>query len=214
MYIITDLYQIESSKTLLLENFTNNKRKWEEVEIESEKAYIKDGYYWMENTSKSRWNYYKTKSHLKKGDDFIIETKIELKDNEDVFGHFGLVWGFDKERKYLNRFTLSADGKRALIMHFEKNHYIDFHRFQTRKLPKIDMKKTIRFSIIKLGNYFHFLINKQNVYIAHESTFCADGFYVGYYIEPHLSIKSNFFEVKKLKAYKLDAEIGMKQLMK
>ena len=88
------------------------------------KSIIKDGHYRIENTSKSSWKYYKTKSHLKKGDDFIIETAIELEKKVDAFGHFGLVWGFDEERKYLNQFTLSADGKRALIMHFEKNHHI------------------------------------------------------------------------------------------
>jgi hypothetical protein len=214
MQIITDSYQLESGQSLVLENFTNNKRKWEETNIESEKAFIKDDYYWMENTSKSRWNYYKTKSHLKKGDDFVIETIIELEKKEDAFGHFGLVWGFDEERKYLNRFTLSADGKRALIMHFEKNHYVDFHRFQTRKLPKIDIKKSVRFSIIKLEDYFYFFINKVKVYTVHESVFCANGFFVGYYIEPELSMKSDFFEVKKIKAKRLEAKEGMKLLMK
>ena len=213
MNIITDIYQLESSESLLLENFTNNKRKWEEVNIETEKAFIKDGYYWMGNTSKSRWNYYKTKSHLKKGDDFIIETSIELEKKEDMFNHFGLVWGFDEERKYLNRFTLSADGKRALIMHFEKNHHIDFHRFQTRKLPKIDMNKSVHFSIIKLEDYFYFFINKVKVYTVHESVFCAEGFFVGYYIEPELSMKSDFFEVKKIKVKRLEVDEGMQGLM-
>ena len=213
MQIITDLYQIESSQTLVLEIFTNNKRKWEETNIESEKAFIKDGYYWMENTSKSRWNYYKTKSHLKKGDDFIIETAIELENKEDAFGHFGLVWGFAEERKYLNRFTLSADGKRALIMHFEKNHHVDFHRFQTRKLPKIDMNKSVRFSIIKLEDYFYFFINKVKVYTVHESVFCAKGFFVGYYIEPELAMKSDFLEVRKLKGKKVQMEDGWQRIM-
>ena len=213
MNIITDIYQLESTESLVLENFTNNKRKWEEVNIETEKAFIKDGYYWMENSSKSRWNYYKTKSHLKKGDDFIIETSIELEKKEDIFNHFGLVWGFDEERKYLNRFTLSADGKRALIMHFERNHHIDFHRFQTRKLPKIDMNKSVCFSIIKLEDYFYFFINKVKVYTVHESVFCTKGLFVGYYIEPELSMKSDFFEVKKIKAKRLEADKGMQGLM-
>ena len=213
MKVITDLYEVESCESILTETFANNTRKWEETNIESEKAFLKAGYYWMENTSKSSWNYYKTKSHLKKGDDFIIETAIELEKKEDAFGHFGLVWGFDEERKYLNRFTLSADGKRALIMHFEKNHHIDFHRFQTRKLPKIDMKKSVRFSIIKLEDYFYFFINKVKVYTLQESVFCTKAFFVGYYIEPELSMKSYFFEVKKIKVKRLEAEEGMQGLM-
>lgn len=213
MKVITDLYEVESCEAILIETFANNTRKWEEVDIESEKAMVTDGYYWMSNTSKTSWNYYKTKAPLKKGEDFIIETIIELEKKEDIFGHFGLVWGFDEDRKFLNRFTLSADGKRALFMHFEKDHHKIFHRFQNRKLPKFDLKKPIHFSIIKLGEYFHFLINAQKVYVAHESVFCANGFFVGYYIEPQLAIKCNFFGVKKIKAKTLEVENGLELLL-
>ena len=213
MQIITDLFEIESCQAIITENFSNNKQKWEEVANDSEQAKIKDGYYWMSNTSDTRWNYYKIKAPFKQNHGFIIETFIELENRQDAVGHFGLVWGFDKERKHLNRFTLSADGKRALILHFERNHYLMFHRFQNRKLPQFDMKKPVRFSIIKLDDYFHFLINKQKVYMAHESVFCSDGAFVGYYIEPHLSMKSNFFEIKKIKAHKKDVVTGLEQLM-
>ncbi len=213
MEIITDLFEVESCRAVLTETFINNKRKWEEIDIESEKAIIKDGYYWMSNTSRNRWNFYKTKTSLRKGQDFIIETIIELEKKEDVYGHFGLVWGFDEDRKYLNRFTLSADGKRALIMHYEKDHHRIFHRFQNRKLPKFNMKKSVRFTIIKLEDYFYFFINKQKIYVAHASAFCANGSFIGYYIEPQLSMKSNFFEVKKVKAHSKEVITSMQLLM-
>ena len=124
-----------------------------------------------------------------------------------------MVWGFDKNCENLNRFTLSADGQRALIMHFEKDHKNVFHRFQNRKLPKFNINKPVRFTIIKLGEYFHFLINKTNVYIAHESFFAACGNFAGYYIEPGLSIKSNYLEVKRIRAYPMEAMMGLQLLM-
>ena len=127
--------------------------------------------------------------------------------------HFGLVWGFDKNFEYLNRFTLSADGKRAIIMNFEKNHNHIIHRFHKRKLPKINMNEPVQFSIIKLNGNFYFLINKYIVYIAHESLFVNSGNYAGYYIEPRLSIKSNFFEVKKIKSKALEVTTGLQQLI-
>ena len=65
------------------------------------------------------------------------------------------------------------------------------------------------FSIIKLEDYFYFFINKEKVYTVHESVFCAKGFFVGYYIEPELAMKSDFFEVKKIKVKRLEAEEGM-----
>jgi hypothetical protein len=51
MHIFTDLYEVESCKTLFTETFNNNKRKREVVEIEIESAFVKDGYRWVKNTS-------------------------------------------------------------------------------------------------------------------------------------------------------------------
>lgn len=213
MHIITELYQVNSCQSIFQENFLNNKRKWEITDISSERSDIKEGYYYMHNKSESRWNYYKTKTSLKTGQDFVFEASIELENKEDSWGHFGLVWGFDKDHHFLNRFTLSADGRRALVMHFEKDHKKVFHRFQNRQLSAFNIKKPIHFCIIKIGDYFHFLINEETVYMAHESLFASEGSYIGYYIEPGLSIRSNHIEVKKIKARKMGVATGFNQLM-
>jgi len=213
MHIITELYQVNSCQSVLQENFSSNKRKWEITDIPSEKSEIKEGYYCMHNKSETRWNYYKTKTALKQDQEFVLEALIEIENKEDSWGHFGLVWGFDVDHQFLNRFTLSADGRRALIMHFEKDHKRVFHRFQNRKLSTFNIKKPVRFCIIKIGDYFHFLINETTVYIAHESAFAAEGSYVGYYIEPGLSIKSNYLEVKRIKARSMQVTTGFNQLM-
>ena len=118
--LITNLFEISRQQILLKEDFKNNKRKWEIVDIDTEYSSIKEAYYYMENKSSSQWNYYKTKSTIKSEDFFILDTAIELLSAEK-YGHFGLVWGFDKAREVLNRFTISADGKRAVIMQFEKD---------------------------------------------------------------------------------------------
>jgi hypothetical protein len=208
MQIITELYHVESCESIMKENFINNIREWEIVNIKSETSEIKEGFYYMQNNSETNWNYYKTKINLKKEDEFLFQADIILQNKEDTYGHFGLVWGFDESHKYLNRFTLSADGKRALIMHFEKDHKRIYHRFQNRILPNFNTNTSIRFSIIKLGHYFHFFINECKIYTAHESIFTDLGTYIGYYIEPGLSIKSNFIEVKKIKSQLLDAMTG------
>lgn len=213
MHIITELYEVDSCRSILLEKFIDNKRKWEQVAIASETAFIKDGYYHMQNHSKNRWNYYHTNTPLKSGENFVLETSIQLETKEDVFGHFGLIWGFDKERNYLNRFTISADGKRALIMHFEKDHKRIIHRYQNRKLPAIKTFNSVHLGIIKLGAYFHFSINRVNIYSAHESLFADEGSLIGYYIEPGLLIKSNYLEVKRIKARPLEVVTGLQQLM-
>jgi len=113
----------------------------------------------------------------------------------------------------LNRFTISADGKRAVIMQFEKDYKRVYHRFQTRNIPKLNFKNPVRLTVIKLGEYLYFLINKINVYMAHESQFINDGPYVGYYIEPELSIRSKYIEITKIKASPIEALTGFNQLI-
>jgi hypothetical protein len=213
MSIISELYQIDSIQSVFKETFSSNKRKWEMVQNESETAEINEGNYWMKNKSMSDWNYYKTKSSLKQNQDFILESDIELVEKEDAYGHFGLVWGFDEKLENLNRFTISADGRRALIMHFEKDHNRVFHRFHIRNTSKYHINKKIRFSLIKLGDYFHFLINKEKIYCAHVSLFCKTGNFIGFYIEPALSIKSDYIELKKMKTKKLMVANGIQQLV-
>ncbi len=211
--IITNLYEISRQQSLLKEDFKNNKRKWEIVDIDTEYSAIKEAYYYMENKSSSQWNYYKNKSTIKPEDFYTLDTEIELL-SAGKYGHFGLVWGFDKEREVINRFSLSADGTRAVIMQFEKDHRRIYHRFQTRNIPKINFKNPVRLTIIKLGEYLYFLINKINVYMAHESQFINDGPYFGYYIEPELSIRSKYIEITKIKASPIEVDTGFNQLIR
>ncbi|MEY4702706.1 MAG: hypothetical protein RIR96_603 [Bacteroidota bacterium] len=214
MPIISELFQIESIQSILKEEFKNNTRKWEQVSSESEDATIRDGYYWIKNKTKSRWNYYKTKTKLNQKQDFMIESDFELVEKDDAYGHFGLVWGFDESREFVNRFTVSANGTRTLIMHFEKDHKRTFHRFHTRNAGKINLNQKIRLSIIKIGSYYHFLVNKKKIYIAHESMFCYNGPFIGYYIEPGLFVKSDYLEVKKMKTKPLLVKNGLDQILK
>lgn len=211
MHIITELFHVERCQTKFKSDFSTNKQHWEKVNNEFEEAKIDKGFYWMKNKSSQQWHYFKTKSPVYHFDHFVFDTSIELLSKNEQ-GHFGLVWGFDKNMENLNRFCLSADGERLLIMHFQKNHETVFHRFHKRLSPKINMNQPIRFTIIKMGNYFHFLINKKNRYICHESQFNNNDQFVGYYLEPGLHIKSSYFEIKKLTANEMDVFTGLNLL--
>ncbi len=212
MLLITQLFEVDNCQSILRDDFTNNKRKWEITNKEAREAFIKDGSYWMENKSNAGWNYYKIKSPIKTTRNFIIDTKIELL-NKNQHGHFGLVWGFDKNKEMLNRFSLSADGERVIIMQFEKNHRRVYHRFHLRILRKINLNQAVRFTIIKIDSFFYFLIDESIVNISHESHFINGGPLIGYYLEPLLSIRSKYIEVKKIKATEIKAVTGLNKLI-
>lgn len=196
MEIILQQAEILHSETLFRDDFDNNLKNWETVKNDDEQAFIKDGYYWMENTSNSRWMYYKTKLPLNKKDDFLIDTEIEIL-SKNEYGHVGLVWGFGKGVEVLNRFTVSADGKRVLVMQFDKNHHREYHRFHSWNL-KPSKEGSVRLSIAKIDGYFYFLHNGNLVYSCHISHFADDGPYIGFYVEPGILIRSSYIETKRL----------------
>jgi len=68
---------------------------------------------------------------IKKGDNFIIQTEIELLSHQG-YGQFGLVWGFDKPHDVLNRFTVSVDSNRFSVCRFKKNYERKHHRFSSK----------------------------------------------------------------------------------
>lgn len=212
MHIITELFHVERCQTKLKSDFSKGKHQWEQVNNASEESKIENGFYWMKNKSPHNWHYFKTKSPVYHFENVVFDTSIEL-DSKNEHGHFGLVWGFDKNMEVLNRFSLSADGERLLIMQFQKDHEKIFHRFHKRVTPKINMNQPVRFTIIKMGNYFHFLINQKNMYICHESQFNNNDQFVGYYVEPGLHIKSSYFEIKKLTANEMDVFTGLNLLI-
>ena len=51
MHIIPEVYRIERSVSVVKEDFSNNKRKWELVDSETETAFMAKGRYTMINKS-------------------------------------------------------------------------------------------------------------------------------------------------------------------
>jgi hypothetical protein len=182
-------------KLLINENFNDNSNGWEEIEDKNEFAAIKGGQYLMENPNKSQWNYYAIHTFLKPKNDFLLESEIELVNHKSQ-GHFGIIWGFDKKFDYANRFTVSADGKRILIMFFERNHRQTLYRFQLQHEPA--QSCLFKFSIQKAGPYYRFYLNEELVNIVHEYHLPYMGDKAGFYIEPGIRIQANQFALKLL----------------
>lgn len=196
MELILQQCDVLHSETLFMDDFDNNLKGWELTRNMDEQTFMKDGYYWMENLDTRSWRYYKMKMPIKQKHDFIIDTKIEIL-SKDEYGHVGLVWGFDKELEALNRFSVSADGERFVVMHFQKDHHQVYHRFHYREHDPV--KTTlVRLSIVKISGYFYFLLNGKLVYTCHASHFADQGPYCGFYVEPGILIRSPYIEVKRL----------------
>ena len=188
--LIPQVIEVIHRQTVVNELFHPGTTPWELVHKESEQAFIKDGYYWMENTSHTDWMYYKYKIPFKRETDWLLDAELELiSPSQSSFGHYGLVWGFQEDREYLNKFTVSADGDRCLVMHFQKDHHRIMHRYQ-KKLTPAPHGQPVQLSILKAQNYYYFLVNRTMVYMCEASCFAHRGPYMGYYVEPGLFIRS------------------------
>ena len=212
MHIIPQLFRVDKIYTAVQETFNNNKRKWEIIESKNETAIIQDGSYTMKNKSDFNWHYYKARSPLKLKEDFLLETDIELI-SKDQFGHFGLVWGFDKTPHTMNKFTVSADGERSLMMSFEKDHKQVFYRNQCRGLTTLKSSPFLKISIIKMNEFYFFCINNELLNIVNASHFIINGPYMGFYLEPGIAIKSKRLEIKKLTSRKVKSVSWLEMLL-
>ena len=196
MFFAPQRFQILHRQVITDERFPPGPTRWEITQKPEEQSFIDQGYYWMENRSYRRWMYYSYKLPLKPGEDWVLHTQMELL-SSDGLGHYGLVWGYGKDLYNLNRFTVSADGERCVVMHFNKDHYVVHHRFHKRMDKPFDTEK-ITLTIMKIRNYYYFMLNKEILYISESSVFAADGPYAGYYVEPGLFVRSPCFKAERL----------------
>jgi hypothetical protein len=196
MTITPQSYRILENKMVFNKVFVPGQAAWEIVDSDSERTFVKNNHYYMENLTETQWNFYKNKMPDNIGENWLIETQIEVL-SKDQYGHFGIVWGFDERRECLNRFTVSADGERGLVAHFQKDHHRIFHRFQ-KKFSSDQTYFPVDFALLKLDNYFYFLLNKQLMYICEQSHLGDYGNYFGYYIEPGLFIRSSYMNINRL----------------
>lgn len=196
MIITPQTFQLAENKMVFNKVFVPGQSAWEMVDTDSERTFIKNNHYYMENLTESRWNYYKNKMPANIGENWMIETSIELL-SRDQYGHFGIVWGFDEEREHLNRFTVSADGERGVVMHFQKDHHRVYHRYQ-KNFSDLSTSYPVNLAVLKLDNYFYFLVERQLMYICEQSHMANYGNGFGYYIEPGLFVRSSYMTVNRL----------------
>jgi hypothetical protein len=183
---------------LLFEDaFTDNRHHWKLEDSESEFAQIQEGHFEMENLSRSIWQYHHIRLPASLPKEFQIDATIQLEQSASI-GHFGLVWGFNDRFTCLNRFSLSADFKRAVVMYFERNHSHVMHRFQSRNIPHIKPQDKIRFRIIQTDGYCFFYLQEQFIYLVHASHLADSDRNIGFYLEPYLKIRANHLSVKEL----------------
>ncbi|MEI7474829.1 MAG: hypothetical protein WCK67_08615 [bacterium] len=186
-------------ETILENHFHSNFEGWEIIDNEAEKSFVKDSYYWMENKTENRWMFYHKKMPVKMGENFIINAEIELI-NDQGYGQFGLVWGFDKIHEVVSRFTVSVDSNRFSICKFQKDHYKMFHRFTSGFSKDINSKNKQFFSIMLLDDYYYFFVNQNErpIYICHKSQMPMEGNRFGFYIEPGIIMRCDKISVKRI----------------
>lgn len=175
----------------LYEDFQANFRGWQEVDNKEEFASIDMDHYILKNRDIDRWHHFSLFPDIPEVTGLYIRTLISI-DPESHPGQFGLIWGFDPKMKRLNRFTLTSTGKGASVVHFERNHRPVFHRFYDHYFS-VNTEKRILMEIREDSGYFYFTINRRLAYIGHTSHFVNNGYGVGFYLDPGVSIK-----VKKL----------------
>lgn len=178
------------------DDFTDNRNNWKTINEPEAYAAVEVKEYVMQNRSEKKGQFYVQTGINRQAKDWVLETVLKWS-HKEALNHFGLVWGVEDTPDILNRFSLSADGRRASILCFENNHDRIYHRFNTADLNYIDCS-LVRLTIFKRRPYYYFLINEQLIYICHVSHLGQTGDRFGYYIEPGLTVRSGWIRCQEL----------------
>ena len=200
MIQILAVADILHQEVVLEDNFESKFEGWELIEDEDEHSFIKDSHYWMENKSSTRWMFYHKKLPIPMKENFIIRAKIQVIQNNNGYGQYGLTWGFNKEHNLLNKFVVHSDCERFTITNFQKNHEFTTHR-AVGKFEKDNFSENEQFfSIVKLENYYYFFLNHYDrpVYMVHSAQLALEGDRFGFYVEPGMLIRCDKIVVKRL----------------
>jgi hypothetical protein len=200
MIQILPLAQVIHDEVVLEDDFNSKFEGWELIEDEQEHSFLNDSYYWMENKSDERWMFYHKSMPIFKEENFILHAKIELMNNSNGYGHYGFVWGFQKEHELLNKFVVSTYDNSFTIAHFQKNHHYIRHRYRGTHEKRQENKREQFLSIVKLDDYYYFFLNEYSrpVYITHISQLPMQGNRFGFYVEPGIMIRCNKITIKRL----------------
>ena len=194
---VADIYKEE---IIVDDNFGQRQEGWETVESDTEGAFFRFGRYIMENKTDSRWNYYHKALPDNLADNFIIKAQIEVVENHKGYGQYGLVWGFEEDGDYLNKFVASTEESSFVVSSFERKHNVHKHRFSELFFNYNTSGKKQFFSILKLDGYYYFFLNKYDRpnYVVHASHLPMFGDRFGFYIEPGLKMVCESITVKNL----------------
>ena len=72
-----------------------------------------------------------------------------------------------------------------------------YHRYQ-KNFSDLSTSYPVNLAVLKLDNYFYFLVERQLMYICEQSHMANYGNGFGYYIEPGLFVRSSYMTVNRL----------------
>jgi hypothetical protein len=186
-------------ETVFKDDFENAASGWEQTNKSMEQSFIKDGYYWMKNFETFGWKFYHLPMPKGVIKNFTISTQIELLKHPG-YGQFGLVWGFNKPHRILNRFVVSTEKKRFTVVKFEKNHLKRYHRFSNDFKQDEKNKNIFHLELMLLDDYYYFYLqrNPTPVYVCHKAHLMLEGFRFGFYVEPGIHIRASEITIQHI----------------
>jgi len=172
-----------SQKNIIKEEFINNSNNWEISNSQHEKSEVIKGVYLLSNYDSNVWHWFSSKQKLNYSQNWLIESNISIveisKNNE-----FGIIWGANDTNQFqflLNNF-IDTSYAGAYVCENYNTHYTLIEPFV---LPKLNINKKVKFTILHTLNNFYFLINDNPIGHCKSSIInpliCGNkiGFYVG-----------------------------------
>lgn len=212
MLIFTHLFKIKKQYAIIKNDAIKITKKWSFKNCNAETILFKDDALHIKNNTTIENTYLQINTGLNFKDDFLIDSIFEI-ENKNTPGFFGIIWGIDKKVEPSNRFSLSTNKKEDFFITCHSGEKAERNKTRQHNIRQPKKKMENRLTIIKLGDFYYFMINKKIVNIMICSNFTIDSPLAGVYVAPGINLKVKLFVVKKIIATDTDAIAGLNLLL-
>ena len=166
----------------------NNNNEWLLKDDEEQKAFIKNGRYFIENLRNDKSKFYVIKKEVNTRRNFALKCRITYLNGKETSG-FGLNWGRTEKDSF--RFWISANG------HYGIDYMIDGEAITIKEWTENSVinkgRKPNIMEIIKNGEILHFKINNEVVFSSDFISFFGSS--MGFIVSPNLKITVDFIQI-------------------
>lgn len=194
LLLVATLIMGQESTVLMDENFNDNSFGWYEADKDGLTCKVKDGHYYINNSSGgSRWIYQGIKNLSADEEDFTIEIKLKQTSGKKDYA-YGILHSMYSDNSSYRKFFVTANGQYKVDHYYNKESHIQVNYTQHNAINK-GLKTYNVLKVVKTANILTYYINEKEVYKYYDNSYY--GSRVAFFTGEKMELEIDYLKVVK-----------------